>query len=85
MALNKDTLGQALYNVRLDFNNKSYEELMQQYGNMEAARLAMCKAEAEVIINHIKTEAIGVYQPGALVAGQVPVTATANVTAIRIQ
>jgi hypothetical protein len=84
MALNKDTLGQALYDTRLEWLNRDIDSVLQEYGTLEAARLAMCKAEAEVIINHIKNNADGVYQTGTLVAGANAVTPTAPV-AIKIQ
>lgn len=84
MALNKDVLGTALYNVRQAWNNKSYDDLLTEHGTMEAARLAMCKAEADVIITHFKTNADGVYQPGSLIAGANAVTNVGVVVAIKI-
>lgn len=85
MALNKDTLGTELYNVRAGFNDKTLDELIDQYGNLEAARLAMAKAEAEVIINHFKNNAEGEYQTGSLVAGANPVTKVPATIAVKIK
>jgi hypothetical protein len=68
MALDKDILGQAIYDVRVIFSNKTYQQLVTTYGTMEAARLAAAKAEAEVIINHIKTA--GVVLPNTFFAPQ---------------
>ncbi|MBL0144939.1 MAG: hypothetical protein IPP48_03435 [Chitinophagaceae bacterium] len=58
MALNKDVLGTALYNRRNSFNNKTIDELIAEHGTIEAARLAMCKADADEIINHFKNNAV---------------------------
>lgn len=58
MALDKDILGTALYNVRSNFSNQSANDLITTYGSMEAARLAAAKAEADVIINHFKTNSL---------------------------
>lgn len=68
MALDKDILGQALYDVRAVWSNKTHQQLIATYGTMEAARLAACKAEADVIIIHIKTA--GVVLPDSLFAPQ---------------
>lgn len=54
MALNKDILGTALYTTLSAFNNKDIEET----GDLEAARLAFCKALADEIIIHIKAAAV---------------------------
>jgi len=51
MALDKDILGQALYNALVDYNNKTSDVI----GDIETARLAFCKAMANEIINHFKT------------------------------
>jgi hypothetical protein len=58
MALNKDVLGMELYNSRHIFDNMTHEEIIQQYGTIEEARLAACKGDAEAIINHIKTAGV---------------------------
>ena len=63
MALNKDILGQAIYNVRNAFSNKTVSQLETQYGTLEAARLECAKQEAEAIINHFKATVVHV--PGA--------------------
>lgn len=69
MALNKDVLGQMLYDARTNFCDKTLDELKQLYGNsLNAIRLAAAKADAEAIINHIKA------------AGVVNVTVTVNTT-----
>lgn len=54
MALNKDILGTDLYNIRHVFDGKTLDDLIGEYGSLEAARLEVCKREAEAIINHIK-------------------------------
>jgi hypothetical protein len=68
MAMDKDILGQALYNVRQDFQNRSYNDLIAQYGSMEAARLDYAKKEADVFIKHVKDYAdvpgTGLVAPG---------------------
>jgi hypothetical protein len=51
MALNKDILGQALYNKAKEWNEKTADEL----GDLEATRLDFWKAIAGEIINHFKT------------------------------
>lgn len=58
MALDKDVLGLALYNIRNDFNNKQLNELLMMYTTLENARVAYAKKEAEVIINHFKNNAL---------------------------
>lgn len=65
MALNKDVLGQALYDRLLFFTNKDIGDI----GDIEAARLAFCKDLADVVIQHIRT------------AAQVSVTVTTTGTA----
>jgi hypothetical protein len=55
MALNKDVLGQALYDVRASFSNKTLSELG---GDLEAAKLSLAKAEADAIIAHFKANAL---------------------------
>jgi hypothetical protein len=76
MALNKDILGAAIYNARASFCNKDYDTLLADYGNNEEAmRLAICKAEAEAIINHFTANAVltvpgtGLAAPNGAVTG----------------
>lgn len=86
MALDKDILGQALYDFRAGFNGKTIEELETEFGTLEGARLAMAKGEAEIFINHIKNNAEGEYQNGSLIAGPNPVTRVSGVTiAVKIK
>lgn len=54
MALNKDVLGLALKNARDAFNDMDNDSIIATYGSLDAARLAMAKADAEEIINHFK-------------------------------
>lgn len=85
MALNKDILGQDIYDVRAIYSNKTAQQLITTYGSMEAARLHAAKAEAEVIINHFKNNAEGKYQAATLQAGSntvVPIGA--NPTVIKL-
>jgi hypothetical protein len=84
MALNSNTLGTALYNIRTAYSNKTEAQLITAHGNIENARLQMCKDEAAEIINHITANAEGRYQAGTLVAGAVPVTATALPITVKI-
>lgn len=58
MALNKDTLGMALYNSRHIFDNMTHDEIIQQYGSIENARIAASKGDAEAIINHFKANGL---------------------------
>ena len=58
MPLNKDILGLALYNGRLEFNDKTLDELIATYGSLENARIAAAKKDAEIIINHFKTAGV---------------------------
>lgn len=64
MALNADTLGQAMYDAVASFNNKDSTAT----GNLEDARLSFCKALAGAIIDHIKNNAevqsAGLIAPG---------------------
>ena len=62
MALNKDILGQQLYDAFNAYNNKD----IIATGDIEAARLAFCKTLADVVINHFKTAAVII--PDALFA-----------------
>ena len=75
MPLNKDTLGTAIYNARAVFLNKDYATLLADYGNNEEVmRLAICKAEAEAIINHFKANAKLTVPGLGLAVGSNPVT-----------
>ncbi len=58
MALDKDILGQLLYNTRNVFSNRTYDDLIEEYETIEAVKLAACKAEAETIIDHFKTAGV---------------------------
>ncbi len=59
MPLNKDVLGQLLFDRRQSFCDKDLDELKALHGNdMNAIRLAAAKADAEVIINHFKTAGV---------------------------
>lgn len=72
MALNKDILGQALYDDLASFNNKNIDET----GDMEAARLSFCKKMAETIIDHFINN-VKLSVPGiGLTAGATAVTGT---------
>ena len=84
MALDKEILGQALYDFRTAFNNKNIDDLIAEHGSMEAARLAFAKGEANVIIEHIKANAEGQYQNGTLVAGPSAVTKVGVSVAVKI-
>jgi len=58
MPLNKDVLGVALYTARNAFDDKTIDELIAIHGSLDNVRLAMAKADADAIINHIKTAGI---------------------------
>jgi len=81
MALNKDVLGAALKSVRDSFSNKTNDELIAIYGDVDGIRLAACKAEAEAIINHFKDHALLNVPGTGLVApsGGGPVTGTSAI------
>jgi hypothetical protein len=79
--LDATILGTARHNRRLDFVNKDINELIMAYGSMEAARLAMDIADSQVIIDHIKANALVV--PGLTLlapSGGGNVTGTATIT-----
>jgi hypothetical protein len=78
MALNKDILGTALFNYRQTFNNKTANDLITTHGNLDNARLEFAKGEAEIIIEHFKTYAVGIYQAASLTAGATAVTSIAT-------
>lgn len=54
MALSKDVLGQALYDSEKQFNDKDSTAV----GDIEAARLAFWKVQADEIIKHFKTAGV---------------------------
>lgn len=58
MPLNKDTLGTALFTARETFSNKTIQQLEQEYGSLNAAKLAAAKADAEAIIEHFKANGL---------------------------
>lgn len=58
MAMDKDILGEALFNVRQVFSNKGMDDLMAEYGTLDNIRMEACKQEADVIINHLNTNAV---------------------------
>ncbi|HJU46359.1 MAG TPA: hypothetical protein VJ647_06210 [Chitinophagaceae bacterium] len=74
MALNGNTLGTEIYNTLNSFNNKSPDDT----GDIEAARLNLCKALGAAIVTHITTNAVVL--PTALAAPNGPVTGTGKVT-----
>lgn len=76
MPLNKDTLGMELYGIRQMFSNKTLEELIDEYGDLEEARKQACIKEAEVFINHLKANATLTIPGTGMVAGSVAVTGT---------
>lgn len=76
MAMDKDILGLALYNSRNVFSNLTTDQLIATYGTLEAARLAACKAEAEVFINHVQAYAKPQVPGAGLTAGATAVTGT---------
>lgn len=53
MALSKDILGAALFDARQLFNNRTYSDLIDEYGDEDGIRLAAAKADAEAIVQHI--------------------------------
>ncbi|MDP1812331.1 MAG: hypothetical protein Q8K66_13095 [Sediminibacterium sp.] len=68
MALDKDTLGTALYNRATIYNETNIAP-----ADLEANRLAFWKDIADEIINHIKTSgtvpALGLVSPSGVVTG----------------
>lgn len=74
MPLNKDILGQALYDALNTFNNKNPDE----FGNMETQRLAFCKVIANEVIEHFKANGVITLNPLGLTAGIEPVVGVAQ-------
>lgn len=58
MALDQNVLGQLLFNNRIVFNNKTKDQLIAQYGSLDAALLEACKADAKAIIDHFKADGV---------------------------
>lgn len=75
MALDKDILGQALYDAFNLYNNKD----IVATGDIEGARLAFCKTLANVVITHFKNAAVII--PDAMLAPEHagPVTGTGKI------
>jgi len=72
--LDKVTLGQAIYSARQSFNDMTIDQLIATYGSLDDARKAICEAEAQAIIDHLKNNAV-LNVPGlGLVAGTNAVT-----------
>ena len=76
--LNKDILGQALYDSRKVFDGLTVDQIIAQYGSLELARLAACKADAQVIIDHFKSNIVVSIPGTGLVAGTSAVTGVSN-------
>ncbi len=55
MAMDANILGEALFTARDIFDNKTHDELIEEYGSDDAIRLACCKADAAAIITHLQT------------------------------
>ncbi|MBS1641540.1 MAG: hypothetical protein JSR11_03595 [Bacteroidetes bacterium] len=77
MALNGDILGDEVYNIRKSYSDKTLQQLIDDYGSLDGARLQECKDEMNAIVNHFKTNgtipAIGFAAPNG------PVTGTAHI------
>ena len=74
MGLNVNILGEALYQSRESFNNKTMDELIDEYGTLENVRKAACIADAQVIIEHFQNYAALSVPGTGLTAGANPVT-----------
>lgn len=74
--LDKDVLGQALYEARNQFDNLSNDAIIAQFGSLEDFRLAVCKSDAKVIIEHFTANAKLTIPGLGLVAGTNAVTGT---------
>lgn len=74
MALNGDTLGTAIYNALSSFNNKNPDDT----GDVETARINLCKALGAAIVTHIKNNAV--VQGTGLSAPNGPVTGAAQIS-----
>ena len=81
--MNIDILGQALYDSRKVFDDMTVNQLINQYGSLEGARLAACKADAQAIINHITANAFLSIPGIGMVAGTNPVTGISTTGTIR--
>lgn len=72
MALNKDVLGQGLFDAEQQFNDKAPDEL----GDINTARLSFWKVMADTIIEHFKANGelvvpgTGLVAPNGAVTGQ---------------
>lgn len=78
MALNKDILGQALYDVEVQYNDADIDD-----ADLPAKRLEMNVKMAEVIINHFKAN-IKITIPGTgLTVGSTAVTGTSTTGTIQ--
>lgn len=76
--LNKDVLGAAWNTAAMDFNNKTIDELLNDYDDMDAVRLAFFKKLADADITHYKTDGV-LNVPGlGLTAGATAVTGTST-------
>jgi len=72
--LDKVTLGQAIYAARQVFDDKTVDQLIEEYGSLDNARKAICEAEAQAIIDHFKSNAVLTIPGTGLVAGSSAVT-----------
>lgn len=73
MSLDKDILGTARFNALNAFNNRTLDDLMNQYGTLDNLRVAMMKADSDAIVTHFKTSATipatGLIAPNGAVTG----------------
>jgi len=78
MALDADVLGLALYNARGHFNNRTMDDLLGEYETANGIFLAVCKADAQAIIDHFTTHAVipgtGLTAPDGPVTGETTIT-----------
>jgi hypothetical protein len=58
MPLNKNILGSALYNAEKKFNDKDIDQLIEEYGSLEAVREEFWKVAADEIIKHLKSDGV---------------------------
>lgn len=74
MPLDATTLANARIAAKAAFNDKTLDELVQQYGSLANARLQEEIADSNAIIEHFKNNALLTIPGAGLTAGQVAVS-----------
>jgi hypothetical protein len=73
--LDKNILGPTLFAKRNEFCNKTRDQLLAIHGDDDGIRMAACIADAEAIIDHIKSfaevQSLGLVAPSGTTGGPV--------------